>query len=204
MEDRGFSHINSSMAIAGIDYSLCGPCVCVFDGSIEDVFGIHKCSFYFLTNVKKHAKVYEGIIFGEMFDDYNHECERYQTISDWAVDKVLGCDQVSLEGYAYGASGRAIFQIAENCGLLKYKLYQVGKPIEVLTPTTVKKHATGKGNASKELMGKTFDQDTGMKLKNTITPDRTTIGNPITDIADSYYICSLLHSNLKALDDRRI
>ena len=68
----------------------------------------------------------------------------------------------------------------------------------------MKKHATGKGNASKELMVKTFDQDTGMKLKNTITPDRTTIGNPITDIADSYYICSLLHSNLKALDDRRI
>ena len=60
------------MAIAGIDYSLCGPCICIFDGTVRETFGIHRCSFYFLTNVKKHAKVYEDIIYGEMFDDYNH------------------------------------------------------------------------------------------------------------------------------------
>ena len=189
------------MAIAGIDYSLCGPCVCIFDGTIDDVFGIHRCSFYFLTNVKKHARVYDGIFYGEMFDDYNHECQRYETISDWAVDKVQGCSQVGLEGYAYGASGRAIFQIAENCGLLKYKLYQAGKPIEVLTPTRVKKFATGKGNASKELMVKTFKEKTGVNLKQLITPDKKTTGNPITDIADAYFICSLLHSNLRRVAD---
>ncbi len=193
--------INSYMAIAGIDYSLCGPCICIFDGTVRETFGIHRCSFYFLTNVKKHAKVYEDIIYGEMFDDYNHECERYQTIADWAVDKVIGCNQVGLEGYAYGASGRSIFQIAENCGLLKYKLYQAGKPFSVLTPTTVKKHGTGKGNASKELMVKYFDKDTGMNLKHTITPDRQKVGNPVSDIADSYYICSLLHKNLRSISD---
>ena len=136
-----------------------------------------------------------------MFDDYNHECERYQTIADWAVDKIAGCDHVGLEGYAYGASGRSIFQIAENCGLLKYKLYQAGKPFSVLTPTAVKKHGTGKGNASKELVVKSFDKDTGMKLKHTITPDRQKIGNPVSDIADSYYICSLLHKNLRKISD---
>jgi hypothetical protein len=191
------------MAIAGIDYSLCGPCVCVFDGETQDVFGIHRCSFYYLTTVKKNARVFDGIIYGEMFDDYNHECQRYETISDWAVDKVLGCNQVGLEGYAYGASGRAIFQIAENCGLLKYKLYQQGKPIEVISPTAVKKFATGKGNASKEMMVKSFGEKTGIDLKKLISPDRTTISNPITDIADSYFICSFLHSTLRQREDEK-
>jgi len=186
------------MAIAGIDYSLCGPCICVFDGDVKDTFGIHRCSFYFLTNVKKQARVYSKIIFGEMFDDYNTQIERFQTIADWAVDKVLGCSEIGLEGYAFSASGKAIFQIAENCGLLKYKLFQVSKPIEVIAPTAVKKHATGKGNASKEEMLKQFEKDTNINLQKLITPDKKTIGNPITDIADSYYICSFLHKSIRS------
>lgn len=184
------------MAIAGIDYSLCGPCICVFDGGPRDAFGIHRCSFYYLTNVKKQAQVFAKIIFGEMFDDYNSEIERYETIADWAVDKVAGCSEVALEGYAFGASGRAIFQIAENCGLLKYKLYQVGKPLEIIPPTSVKKHATGKGNASKTDMLESFRKDTNIDLQMLITPDKKTVGNPITDIADSYYICSSLHRSI--------
>lgn len=186
------------MALAGIDYSLRGPCICVFDGTARETFGIHRCSFYFLTDIKKNAKVFAKIIFGEMFDDYNSDVERYETIADWAVDKVVGCDEIGIEGYAYGASGRAIFQIAENCGLLKYKIHQIGKPIEVLPPTEVKKHATTKGNASKEEVLKSFTKDTNINLQRLITPDKKTIGNPITDIADSYYICSLLHKKIRS------
>ena len=103
-----------------------------------------------------------------------------------------------MEGYAFSASGKAIFQIAENCGLLKYKLFQVSKPIEVIAPTAVKKHATGKGNASKEEMLKQFEKDTNINLQKLITPDKKTIGNPITDIADSYYICSFLHKSIRS------
>jgi len=188
------------MAIAGIDYSLCGPCICIFEGTPKDLFGLNKCSFYFLTDTKKLATVYDGYIFGELFDNYNHECQRYETISDWAVDHVLGCTDIAVEGYAYGASGRAIFQIAENCGLLKYKLYQAGKPVEIVTPSAVKKWGSGKGNASKEMMVDAFENQTGVDLMRLVTPDKKSVGNPVSDIADSYFICSYLHQILRDRD----
>lgn len=198
MEAPLFIHI--CMTLAGIDYSLCSPCICIFDGTSEEKFTIDKCSFYFLTDVKKLATVYDGYIFGEMLDAYNHDCHRYETISDWAVDHTLGCSDIGLEGYAYGATGRAVFQIAENCGLLKYKLYQVGKPVEIITPSVVKKWGTGKGNATKEKMVEAFKLDTKIDLVSLVTPDRKTIGNPVTDIADSYFICSYLHNLLREHD----
>lgn len=194
----GAFFIHSCMALAGIDYSLCGPCICIYDGKLRDRFDVDKCAFYYLTSVRKNAEVFGNIFFGEMFEDYNHECERYESIADWAVDKVLGCDQIALEGYAYSATGRAVFQIAENCGVLKYKLHQYGKPVEIIPPTAVKKFATTKGNANKERMVNQFKEDTGIDLMRLITPDRKEIGNPVSDIADSYYICWKLHSDLNA------
>lgn len=185
------------MALAGIDYSLCGPCVCVFDGTEDDKFNIKRCAFYYLTSVKKQAKVFGTNIYGELFEEYNSESERFGSIADWAVDKVSGCDHIGLEGYAFGASGRALFQIAENCGLLKYKLYELAKPVEVIPPTVVKKFATGKGNASKQEMVDMFHTKTTVDLMQLVTPDKKTVGNPITDIADSYFICWKLHHTLR-------
>ena len=152
--------------VAGIDYSLNGPCICVYQGDGE--FTFKQCSFYFLTNTKSLAQVYSYRFYGELFNEFNHECQRYNSISDWAVDKVIGCDFVGLEGYAYGASGRAIFQIAENCGLLKYKLWEAGIAVDVIPPTKVKKDATGKGNADKRKMVDAFELDTGVNLQKLI------------------------------------
>ena len=175
--------------VAGIDYSLNGPCVCIFQGDINQDFDFKQCSFYYLTNIKSLAEVFEYRFYGELFNEFNHECQRYNSISDWAVDKVLGCDYVGLEGYAYGASGRAIFQIAENCGLLKYKLWEAGITVDVIPPTKVKKEATGKGNADKRRMVDAFELDTGVNLQKLITPKRATIGSPVSYIADAYFIC---------------
>ena len=179
---------NERIAVAGIDYSLNGPCVCVFQG-LANQFTIKQCSFYFLTNTKKLAQVYNYRFHGQLFNEYSHECQRYNSISDWAVEKVQGCDYVGLEGYAYGASGRAIFQIAENCGLLKYKLWEQRIPIEIISPSSVKKQATGKGNANKETMVKSFKTHTGVDLQKLITPSRSGVGSPVSDIADAFFIC---------------
>ena len=186
--------------IAGIDYSLNGPCVCVFCG--DDKFSYKQCSFYYLTNTKSVSGVFSYRFHGEMFNDFNHECQRYNSISDWAVDKVLGCDYVGLEGYAYGASGRAIFQIAENCGLLKYKLWEAGITVDVIPPTKIKKDATGKGNADKRKMVDAFTLDTGVDLQKLITPKRANIGSPVSDIADAYFICKAAYEAYAKIQTR--
>ena len=171
---------------------MCGPAICVFDGK---EFSYKNCSFYYLTDTKKYADTYMGNIFGERFIDWNTEQERYSSIADWATEVILGCDHVALEGYAYSATGR-VFQIAENTGLLKYKIYQTGIPITIIPPTEVKKYATGKGNADKQMMYDSFVQDTGMALKIAITPDKKEITSPISDIVDSYFICKKMYDSL--------
>jgi hypothetical protein len=181
------------MLIAGIDYSLNGPSICLFNGT---EFSYDACTFYFLTDTKKYTEKPYGNIFGERFIDWNHEMERYESIADWALEVVFGCDAVALEGYAYSAQGR-VFHIAENTGVLKYKMYQIGLPVTVFTPSEVKKYASGKGNADKTMMYSSFVKETKIELKSIICPDKKDIGSPVSDIVDSYFICKFLFDKFK-------
>jgi hypothetical protein len=176
--------------IAGIDYSLCGPCICVFEGGAR--FSFDDCNFYFLTDTKKHAKPFLKNIHGEVFSEWNEEMERYQSIADWAIDIVRDVQQVALEGYAYSATGK-VFHIAENTGVLKYKLFGEGIPVTIIPPTEVKKFGSGKGNADKTSMHAAFLKETGIDLKAVITPDKRDVGSPVSDVVDAYYICKKLH-----------
>jgi hypothetical protein len=183
------------MIIAGIDYSMRSPCICVFTGTTKEAFTFNRCKFYFLTDTKKYAEFFLKNIHGSRFQDWNCDFQRYKSIADWAMDKVMGCEQIAIEGYSMGSKGK-VFHIAENTGVLKYKIYNSGVPLEVVPPTTVKKWATGKGNADKEQMHQAFMKDTGIDLRWKITPDKTKIGNPVSDIVDSYYICKYLHDKI--------
>jgi hypothetical protein len=126
------------MLIAGIDYSLTSPSICVFNS--EEAFCFKRCAFYFLSDVKKNQKLFMNNIKGEAFHDWNSDFSRYENISDWAMDYLIGCEQVAIEGYAFGAKGK-VFHIAENTGVLKYRLHQTGIPVEVIPPSAVKKQA---------------------------------------------------------------
>lgn len=87
------------------------------------------------------------------------------------MDYLTGCEQVAIEGYAFGAKGK-VFHIAENTGVLKYRLHQTGIPVEVIPPSAIKKQASGKGNANKEEMYKAFLKETFVNLQNVISPER--------------------------------
>lgn len=183
------------MSIAGIDYSLRSPAICIFMGNSRAEFKFSNCLFFYLTDVKKNARSFGKNISGELFSSYNQDCERYDSISEWACDKIVGCNQVALEGYAYNAKGR-VFHIAENTGILKYKMFQRGVPLDVVEPTKVKKFATEKGNASKQEMYDAFLKETKIDLKTIMQPEKKDVDNPVTDIVDAYYICKFLYSRL--------
>ena len=138
------------MIIAGIDYSLRGPAICLYKSVVGKKFCYENCSFYFLTDNKRQSEITNTHIFGERLSDWNSDEQRYESIADWAIDIVMGATHVALEGYAFGAHGR-VFQIAENTGILKYKLYQLGIPVTIIAPSEVKKFATGKGNCDKDV-----------------------------------------------------
>lgn len=75
----------------------------------------------------------------------------------WIRDQILELehdhhtDLIVIEGYAYGRPNQA-HQVGELGGVIRTALYDAGIPYLEVTPATVKQYATGKGNASKNLM----------------------------------------------------
>ena len=180
--------------IVGIDYSLNSPAICI----AGDDFDFNKCSFHFLTSKKKHIGKFGKNIFGYEIKDYKTPIERFTNISTWALDIIhkhkKDTAKVFIEGYSFGSKGQAVFQIAENCGILKYRL-QMSPSIlyDTIVPSVVKKHASGKGNADKQLMYDSFKDHTKKDLMKMF--DMGKLNNPVTDIIDSYYIAKVGYEN---------
>jgi len=104
---------------------------------------------------------------------------------------INGC-QIFMEGYAFATSGKSyVRSVAENSGLLKHKMYKVKQAFTSIPPSVIKKYATGKGNANKDLMYDAFSEEsnTPSDLQKTLRPKSNKLTNPITDIVDSYWIC---------------
>ena len=188
----------------GIDYSLSSPGVCV--NTSEEEFRYEDCKFYYLTNTKKYEGTFkEKIAFGTSAVEYigtphrpySSEPERYNNIANWAIDiiKLYGDAKtginrikptIQIEDYSFGSTGR-VFHIAENLGLLKYKLkIECGWDYTLLAPSVIKKFATDKGNANKEMMLHAFQGDTGVNLAELF---ESSAKSPISDVVDAYFIC---------------
>ena len=138
-------------------------------------------------------------IIGYEHQEYDTPIKRFSQISTWAINlfNKLSFNKVSLkvfiEGYSFGSKGQAIFQIAENCGILKYRLQELKFDYETIVPSVIKKGATGKGNADKDMMYEAFVKETKLDLKKLFDTDK--VGNPISDIADSYFIQKVGYEN---------
>ena len=175
--------------IVGIDYSLTSPAICV---AKDD-----KLNFYYLTSKKKYDGKMAENIEGQLHDEFDNPMHRFGLISDWVFyvlyDLHEGDYEIYIEGYSFGSKGQGVFQIAENCGILKYRLEQEALSWSTVVPSVVKKGATGKGNADKDMMYEAFIKETNIDLKKIFDTDK--VGNPVSDIVDSYYIAKVGYEN---------
>lgn len=181
------------MIICGIDYSLTSPAICIHSG---EVWNANNCKFYYLTPKKKWL-VISGQFFGFEYEKYDSDAHRYDNLSRWSFD-IIEKNNVTkcfIEGYAYGAVGR-VFNIAENTGLLKYKLWHSNIPFDVFAPSEIKKLASGKGNANKERLYECFIAETNIDIRKNLDIMNKNIWNPVSDIVDSYYIAKLGHHKM--------
>ena len=177
--------------IAGIDYSLTSPCICICEIQNEE-FDFKNCRFYFFAQTKHQLKISHTNLYPHsLITTYTSDAERYNKLSNWVID-VLAINgkprPVYLEDYAYAATGK-VFHIGENTGHLKYKFWQYNVKYQIFAPTSIKKTATGKGNSSKQDMYDSFVEQTGFDFRLDLAPNSTEIGNPVSDIVDSYFIC---------------
>ena len=174
--------------IIGIDYSLTSPAVCVNDGSLK---------YFYLTSKKKWTGQISEDIIGYEHKEWTDPIQRFTYISDFVFDILFTTNNptIFIEGYSFGSKGQGLFQIAENCGILKYRLLEKGYGYNTVVPSVVKKGATGKGNADKDMMYEAFVKELPeYNLKKILDTEKT--GNPLSDIVDSYFIKKVGYENL--------
>ena len=181
--------------IAGIDYSLTSPAICVYKDENGGHFDFDRCVFHYLSNTEKQRQSAAGSgldnLRAEPYPEWQSEEERHEKLATWAYNIVQGCEEVFLEGYAFATSVQAgVRSMAENTGLLKHKMWKNKLKFQTYPPTVIKKFATGKGNSNKEKMYEAFVDEllTPTDLKEQLTPKAKKIINPISDIVDSYFI----------------
>jgi len=180
--------------IAGIDYSLTSPAICVYKEEEDGgYFDFDRCMFHYLFNSERQRQLAtrSGLsnLKAEPYPEWKTAEERHEKLTAWAYRIVQGCGEVYLEGYAYGVtSNRA--PIYENTAILKHRMWKNKVPFTMYPPTVIKKFATGKGNANKEQMYDAFVDEllTPTDLKERLTPKAKKVINPISDIVDSYFI----------------
>lgn len=171
----------------GIDYSINSPCVCVAIGGTE----IKNCRFYVLRQKKLHESISHPQIelVGDWKDNKTYPLmTKYHRNSEMVLG-ILGdlfsYESINIEGYSYGSFSSSVIQLAENGGILRYRL--IGFNYKDIPPTVVKKNATGKGNAKKDQMYQAWIREGGFDLK-TLFKTENDADNPLSDIVDSYFI----------------
>lgn len=92
------------MIVAGIDYSMTSPALCLHDTETE--FNFENCDFHFLTQIKKYDDVPLENVHGHYFE-YDGDMNRYDLISSFFIDRILdsGVVKVFIEDYSLVSKG---------------------------------------------------------------------------------------------------
>lgn len=206
--------------IAGIDYSLSSPAMTIFDGSKIIIHCAYQSKKRLPNSV--HQQIFDEedksssikndptdivylvdygqlkIYFHWLPKTFNSIYEKIYFLSSMFLPYLKSVYQIALEDYSFGSRGR-VFGIAENTGFLKMEIWKQGGKIPFLfSPKTIKKFASGSGNASKERMIECFENKLNIDLYQLLELNREKgIKNPITDIVDSYFVCLYLQQFLQ-------
>ena len=182
--------------IAGIDYSLTSPAICVWKAEQYDgLFDFDTCDLYYLEHLqrwKSAGRPPAGLLnlHAADYPEWDTEEQRHDLLTDWTMSIIQGCE-VFIEGYAFATSGKShVRSVAENTGLLKHKMYKANQSFTSIPPTVIKKYATGKGNANKEVMYEAFTAEllTPPDFRERLRPNSKKLSNPVTDLVDAYFI----------------
>jgi len=170
--------------ILGIDFSLTSPAYTLLSDT--------QATCYCVSSVKQTIDVLVSpnmrIVIYPLEKHFTSHFERMEYLARLPCSLAQECNAVAIEDYSFGSVGM-VFSIAEITGFVKYKLWEMGKSPYLISPTAVKKWATGKGNAKKEAMILAFQEKTGINLMESLPLNKQKpFTSPISDIVDSYHI----------------
>jgi Holliday junction resolvasome RuvABC endonuclease subunit len=190
------------MIYVGIDYSINSPGICILQDNQEAKF------FFFHNNPDKLYK--DILVRPSNFycytypKDYKHDTERFHLISEYVIKTIQKCRELSNEGivvgledYSMGSRGK-VFNLAENAGILKHKLFTNDIDFHLFAPKSIKKSATGNGNADKSMMYAKFLEEGNLDIHQLLQPKKKIDSSFAVDLADAYFIAKAVQQ--KVLD----
>ena len=188
--------------IAGIDYSLNCPAICVYSDS-RNSFEFRNCKFFcYQNNVSERKKAKNkllnlsniSIIYQQ---EHSNLTERYLKIALWGWNVISLChvDAVVMESYSMGSKGR-VFELAEATGYMKLGIYLYKIPLILFSPSSIKKEFSGKGNADKNRMSEAFYEREGFYIHDLIQ-ENDPRNSPCSDIVDSYAVVYKFLQNVR-------
>jgi len=189
----------------GIDYSMNSPGLCVLHGKHIDLYGFF--NKYKGINGKSYELDDGRILTLNIYSNvetFSSPIDRFDTLARkvlYALNKIeLVNPVVYIEGYSMGSRGQ-VFHIAENTAVLKHYLYRCNMEPTEISPMSIKKFAAGSGKALKEDMHDAFVKETGLDLKDLLTPHRK-LGSPVTDLVDSFWIAKYAEKDSQERNER--
>ena len=104
--------------LAGIDYSLTSPAICIWKETKDNGhFNFDMCDVYYLETTQRLKRATQHKILNlhaETYPEWETEEQRHDLLSDWVMSIINGC-QVFIEGYAFATSGKSyVRSVAEN------------------------------------------------------------------------------------------
>lgn len=171
------------------DYSITSPSMCFLEG---DVVNIH-----YITPKKKFGDVvFVKPSFRIVGHYYDHKKEDHDDITRYGklasifssvLDSNYTGEKIArFEAYAFGAKGM-LANIGECTGVMKHELVKKGFSIQTVSPTSVKKYATGSGAAKKEDMAQAFYEFSEFYMHD-LVGNKKMGDSPSSDIVDSFYV----------------
>ena len=152
------------MRILGIDYSLNGTGLSVYDG-LEIVF-----KKVFTVTKKFYEQDKNTFILSPKFKNYEYKI-------DWVVDNIINCtdyDFVCIEDHI-----GSYYNWMDGYGIIRHYLRKNNKPYIMISPTQLKKYA-GTGKADKDKMTELLKQEYGFDLEH--------IGRLANNIVDATWL----------------
>ena len=171
--------------IAGVDYSL--TCPGIYIKHVDKYLAIPS------GKIKQTSYLDGKVTLIQALDSKQPLIERYKFLAEKTISFLLkyNVDIVHLEGYSFGSKGQ-VFNLAENCGVLKYLLDSLDIELKIIAPSELKKFATGKGNVNKIVMYDAYSkQNDAVDFKSLFpskNPEKLT--KPIDDLVDAYWLAS--------------
>lgn len=113
----------------------------------------------------------DRVITGRVVPGKRKGVERLLYVRDMFEDLVLDCDLIAYEGYSMGSPKKRggvgrFFDIGELGGVLKMAAAELGIPMLLVPPKTLKMFATGNGNADKDMVIATVKDYWGHDIPN--------------------------------------